>query len=440
MRISTSQIFEGGALGIQNNQSNLFRLQNQMSTGRRMLSPEDDPVAAAQALLITQAKEVTGQHMENQKSASSQLGLVDAQLGSLTDLIQNVRERVIQAGNTNLDTGNRGAIATSLEAQLVELVGLANTQNGVGDYLFSGYQGGTLPFAVSGAAAVSPAVDSPYAYYGDNGERLLQVGASRQLGINVSGNDVFMAAKNGNGSFAVQTGGNTAGGINQGSAVSTGGSVTDPQQWASAVNGFAWSDVTKPALQVRFSVVGAVTTYTLYDISVPAAPVALTGGADVFTPGQAIPLAATGPVQDFGAQLVVTGQPADNDTFAITPSTSQSLFQTLQNIIGLLRTPIGPANTSAEYTNDLGLQLQGLDRALDNTARVQADVGTRMHELDTLTSTSEDVDLQYATTLSKLQDLDYVKAISEFTQQQTQLEAAQKSFVTVSQLSLFNYL
>jgi flagellar hook-associated protein 3 FlgL len=430
MRISTNQIFEGGALGIQNNQANLFRLQNQMSTGRRMLSPEDDPVAAAQALLITQSKEVTAQHMENQKSASSQLGLVDVQLGSLTDLIQNVRERVIQAGNTNLDTGNRAAIATALDAQLTELVGLANTQNGVGDYLFSGYQGGTLPFAVGGAAAVSPALDSPYAYYGDDGERLLQVGASRQLGINVSGNDVFMAARNGNGSFAVETGGNIAGGgINLGSAVTSGGSVLDPQKWTLAVNNPAAGQ----PLEIRFAVAAGVTTYEVYDsVSGSTAPQA-------FTPGQAISLVTAGGV-DFGSQVVVQGAPADQDTFTITPSTSQSIFQTLQNIIGLLRTPIGPANTTAEYTNDLGLQLQGLDRALDNTARVQADVGTRMHELDTLTSTSEDVDLQYATTLSKLQDLDYVKAISEFTQQQSQLEAAQKSFVTVSQLSLFNYI
>jgi flagellar hook-associated protein 3 FlgL len=439
MRISTNQIFEGGALGIQSNQANLFRLQNQMSTGRRMLSPADDPVAAAQALIVTQTKEVSLQQMENQKSAMSQLGLVDAKLQSLTELIQNVHERVIQAGNTTLDIGNRGAIAASIEGQLSELVGLANSQNGVGDYLFSGYQGATLPFAVSGAAAVSPALSSPYAYYGDDGERLLQVGASRQMGVNVSGNDLFMVAKNGNGSFVTQTGGNTAGGINQGTATG-GGTVLDPQLWVSALNGFGWQDATNPALEVRFTVVGAVTTYTLYDISVPAGPVALTGGADTYTPGQAIPLVATGPAQDFGAQIVVKGQPADNDTFSIEPSTSQSLFQTLQNVIGLLRTPIGPTNTTTQYTNDLGLQMLALDRALDNTARVQSSVGTRLKELDALVSSSEDVDLQYAKTLSTLQDLDYVKAISDFTQQQTQLEAAQKSFVTISGLSLFNYI
>jgi flagellar hook-associated protein 3 FlgL len=429
MRISTNQIFESGALGIQKNQSSLFRLQNQMSSGRRMLSPEDDPVAAAQALIVTQTKEVSLQRMENQKSASGQLGLVDAQLGSLTELIQNVRERVIQAGNTTLDSGNRGSIATALEAQLTELVGIANSQNGVGDYLFSGYQGATLPFAVSGAAAVSPALSSPYAYYGDDGERLLQVGASRQLGINVSGNDLFMAAKNGNGSFAVQTGGNIAGGINQGSAVISGSSVLDPQKWTLGVN----NPSAGQPLEIQFAVAAGVTTYTIYD------SVAGATASQAFTPGQAISLVTAGGV-DFGSQVVVQGAPADQDTFTITPSTSQSLFQTLQNVIGLLRTPIGPANTTSEFTNNLGLQLLGLDRALDNTARVQASVGTRMHELETLTSASEDVDLQYAATLSDLQDLDYAKAISEFTQQKSQLEAAQKSFVTISGLSLFNYI
>jgi flagellar hook-associated protein 3 FlgL len=438
MRISTNQIFESGALGIQNNQANLFKLQNQMSTGRRMLSPSDDPVAAAQALVVTQSKDVSLQQMENQKSAMSQLGLVDGKLQSLTELIQNVRERVIQAGNTTLDDGNRGSIAAAIEGQLSELVGLANSQNGAGDYLFSGYQGATLPFAVSGAATVSPAISSPYAYYGDDGERLLQVGASRQLGINISGNDLFMDAKNGNGSFVTQTGGNTGGGINQGKATG-GGTVLDPQQWVSAINGFGWQDTSNPALEVRFAVAGAVTTYTLYDISNPLAPAALTGG-DPYTPGQAIPLIATAPAQDFGAQVVVKGQPADGDTFSIKPSTSQSLFQTLQNVIGLLRTPLGPTNTTTQYTNDLGLQMLGLDRALDNTARVQASVGTRLNELDALASSSEDIDLQYAKTLSTLQDLDYTKAISEFTQQQAQLEAAQKSFVTAAGLSLFNYI
>lgn len=84
--------------------------------------------------------------------------------------------------------------------------------------------------------------------------------------------------------------------------------------------------------------------------------------------------------------------------------------------------------------------MTNLDQAFGNISRVQASVGTRMRELDSLGDTSSDLEVQHKQTLSKLQDLDYAKAISEFTQQQVQLEAAQKSFAQVSGLSLFDYL
>jgi flagellar hook-associated protein 3 FlgL len=433
MRISTSQIYESGTVNIQRNQSALYKLQNQLSTGRRVLTPEDDPVAAAQALLVTQSREVTAQHMENQGNADSQLGLVDSQLSSLGDLLQHVREKVIQAGNTaTLSNTDRQAIATELEARLSEMLGIANTQNGTGEFLFSGYQGGTRPFAIDASvAALPPASTSPVGYFGDDGERLLQVSSSRQMAVNVAGSEVFMQAKNGNGTFAVATGGNLGGGNNQGTAISDAGSVLDPQKWALAVN----NPLAGQPLEIRFSVVAGVTTYGVYD------PVsAVTTGPLAFTPGQAIPLLTSAGV-DFGSQLVVQGAPANDDTFSVTPSSNQSLFQTMQNLIGILRSPVGSATYSTtEYTNALGGQLTNLDQAFGNISRVQASVGTRMRELDSLGDTSSDLNVQHQQTLSKLQDLDYAKAISEFTQQQVQLEAAQKSFVQVSGLSLFNYL
>lgn len=441
MRISTSQIFDAGTLGIQRNQFDLFKLQNQLSSGRRVLSPADDPVAAAQALIVTQSKEVNSQYLSNQKDASNQLGLVDNQLSALTNLIQNVRERVVQAGNTTLSNADRQSIASELEARLGELQGIANSQNGSGDYLFSGYQGATLPFAINGSGAVvPPATTPPFAYAGDDGERLLQVGASRQIGVNVAGSDLFMNIKNGNGTFVTAAAGNVAGGINQGAATIDAGSVLDSAQWSSALNGFAWSAPANPSLQIRFSVTAGATTYRLYDVSVPGTPVAVTA-ANPYTPGQAIPLTATAPAQNFGAQVVVSGQPSDNDTFTIKPSSNQSLFQTLQNLVGALRTPVGGANnTTTQFSSDLGAQLLNLDRSLDNVSRVQSNVGTRMRELDSLTSTAEDVDVQYQSALSGLQDLDYAAAISDFTKKQMQLEAAQKSFAQISNLGLFSYL
>ena len=76
MRISTSQIFDTGSLSIQQSQSALYKLQNQISSGRRVLTPQDDPVAASQALVVTQSMEVNAQYMNNQGQAKNQLGLI----------------------------------------------------------------------------------------------------------------------------------------------------------------------------------------------------------------------------------------------------------------------------------------------------------------------------------------------------------------------------
>ena len=451
MRISTSQIFDAGALGIQNGQSALYKLQNQLSSGRRVLTPKDDPVAAAQALVVTQSMDVNAQYVVNQGQAKSQLGLVDSQLTAAIESLQNVREKVVQAGSTTLTQDDREAIAKELESRLSELMGIANTDNGTGEYLFSGYRGNVLPFAVDiSGAVVPPATTPPVGYYGDDGERLLQVSSSRQMAVSAAGSDVFMDVKKGNGSFVTATSGHVTGGvldgtINQGSGIIDSGSVTDQQQWQTALDNFAWAAPTTPALQIRFSVDAAgVTSYQLYDVSDAANPAAV-GSLTTFVPGQAIPLATTTPpaasATDFGSHVVVQGQPADGDTFSIKPSTNQSLFQTMQSLIGILRNPIGSTtNTSTQYSNDLGAQLTNLDRAFDNISRVQSSVGTRLQEIDSLGSASSDLDIQYQSSLSDLQDLDYTKAISDFIKQQTNLEAAQKSFAQISGMSLFNYL
>jgi flagellar hook-associated protein 3 FlgL len=447
MRISTSQIYGSAAASMSRGQSDLYKLNNQLSSGRRILTPADDPVAAARALVMTQTQGVNTQYMKNQGTASGQLGQVDNQLSSLTNLLQSVRDRTVQAGNTVLTNSDRQAIATELESRLGELTGIANSQNGAGDYLFSGYQGATQPFASSGASAVPPAITSPVAYAGDDGQRLLQVSASRQMAVNVAGSDLFMNAKSGNGTFVAATGGNIDGSANQGAGTIGAGSVLDPQKWQAGMNDAQWSTPGNPALQIQFAVdASGASTYQVYDVSTPGSPSALTDPAP-FTPGQSISLTATSPpsttlpATDFGAQVIVDGQPAAGDTFSIKPSGNQSLFQTVQNLIGVLRTPVGSSTySSTQFTNDLGGQLTNIDQALANVSRVQTTVGASMNELDGLGSNSSSLDIQYQQTLSNLQDIDWAKTISDFTLQQMSLEAAQKSFVKVSGMSLFSYL
>lgn len=428
MRVSTAQIFDLGSKGISRNQFDLFKLQNQLSTGRRVLTPEDDPIASAQALVVEQSKRVSEQFLTNQDEAKGKLGVLETNLVGLGELLQNVRERLVQAGNTTLTNADRSYIAQELEARFSELLGISNAQDGAGNYLFSGYQGAVKPFAATAAGAQ---------YYGDDGERLLQVDASRQIPTNLSGAELFNRVRNGNGTFVTATGGNTiSAGINAGTAVIDQGSVTNLAAWNTAVNGGYGN------LEIRFTITAGVTEYRVFDATTSTA---LTAAAP-FVPGQSIALRndlGPAPTGDFGASVVISGDPANGDSFTVSRSTDQSIFATLRNAIDALQSGIGSVasgNSATEFANRLGGNLQNIDQSLENVSRLRATVGSHLREIDSLNSTGEDLQLQYATTLSELRDLDYTKAITDLSKKQLQLEAAQLSFKQTSQLSLFSIL
>lgn len=299
MRISTQTLFDSGAARIGDLQSSLYKTQQQLSTGRRVLTPSDDPIAAARALEVTQSQSLNTQYGTNRGYAKDSLAMVDSTLSSVTELLQNVKTTAISAGNGSLGDGERASIATALQSSLSQLVGLANTRDAQGNYLFSGFQTTTPAFVQTATGAQ---------YQGDQGQRLVQVDSSRQMAVSSQGQAVFQG-----------------------------------------------------------------------------------GGQD--------------------------------------------MFKTLNDLITQLNTP-GTAGLSATLaTADNNLVL-----ALNNVSSVRASVGSRLQELDALDSAGSDKNLQYSQNLSNLQDLDYTQALTELSKQQTTLEAAQKSFVQISGLSLFKLL
>jgi len=434
VRISTAQIFDSGSRGIARNQVDLYKLQNQMSSGRKNLTPADDPVAAAQALVLTQSKEVSVQYLRNQDGAKGRLGLIDAQLTSMSDLMQNVRDKVIQAGNATLSEADRGFIVKELESRFSELMGIANADDGTGSYLFSGYQGAVRPFSMTETGAK---------YAGDDGERLSQVGVSRQISSSVSGSELFEKIRNGNGTFA------TATGTNQGSAVIDLGSVNNLSEWSQALsNSSLWyvDSTTDPVtnhageIGIEFVSVGGVTSYQLTALEANVGSKVIVDGPKVFVAGQSINLLNNG--DDLGVSVSISGAPVVGDTFSIKPSTDQSIFTTLRNTINTISNGVSAATGSSttKFSNDLATNLVNLDQAMENILKVTTSVGSRLNEIESLSNSGADLQLQYATSLSELQDLDYAKAISEMAQKQLQLEAAQLSFKQISQLSLFSIL
>lgn len=420
MRISTSTIYESGIRAMQQQTEKLMQVQQQISSGRRILTPADDPVAAARVLEVSQSQSINAQYGTNNGSASDSLTLEESTLGSITTLLQNVRDISVNAGDPTLNQSDRASLATALRGSYQDLLGLANSTDAGGQYLFSGYQGGTRPFSESAPGVV--------AYNGDQGQRLIQVSSSRQIAVSDSGADVFQRIPNGNGSFATQAAGNG------GTGVIDSGTVLDPAKWNAAGNN---KDYT-----VKFSVSGGVTSYDIIDnISGKSL---LTGAAPgaapyprTYTSGSNIDFSQAGPPAfDFGARLSIAGAPADGDSFTVKASTNQDVFKTIDDLANLLQT----SSSNAALTNGLTALQRNLDNALENVSTVRSSTGSRMKELDLVKSVGDNRALQYSQTISSLQDVDYARAASELTQQQVNLEAAQKSFAKVSGLSLFNYL
>jgi flagellar hook-associated protein 3 FlgL len=401
MRISTSQIYNSGAGSILNNQSALYKLQNQLSTGKKFLSSQDDPVAAAQVLLNSQSLAINTQYGDNQANASAQLALEEDRLQSVVDSVQYVMEQVVAGGNASYSDSQRQFIADDLQSQLDFLLGMANSKDADGYYLFSGYQGNAQPFQKQADGSVK--------YVGDDGQRLLQVGSSRQIAVSDSGRDVFENIRSGNGTFAL---GGGAG--NTGTGTIDSGSVLDPTAW------------TGDNYQIQFT---SATSYTVTDTTTSTLVGTYTYAAD--SQITAIP----------GISFSIDGAPAAGDTFSVAPSSNQSIFTTLQNLITAFSTDIsGAPATAASVRNSINAEMENLDQVLENVSGVQASIGSRRSELSSLTNVSEALELQYKERISNLQDIDYAEVISAYAQQQLQLEAAQSSFAKITGLSLFNYL
>ncbi len=407
MRISTNMIYSLGVRGINEQLAATLKLQQQIAANRRIISPSDDPVAAAQAMTVQQQQDINTQFSTNIDYATSALSYEEVQLGSVVDIFGRLKELTIQAGNTTLTPSQRSAVAVELRARFDGLLAIANTKDETGQYMFAGYMGDTQPFAGS--------VDGGVVYSGDDGQRKMQISPSRLIETSDPGSAVFERIANGNGVFATNyLAGNT------GTGVINGGTVSDPAAWVAPASG-----------SYTLTFTGGGTTYELYD-----GATLLSSGA--YNSGDAIPL-QNGAVS-LGASVTVTGTPADGDSFTIAPSTSQSLFATLANLIHAVESTGTSDADVARYRTDIRIALGDLNQAFENVLEVRNAVGSRLNEVETVGFINEDLNIQYASTLSTLQDLDMVTALTELTRRQTNLEAAQKSFTVVSQLSLFNYL
>jgi flagellar hook-associated protein 3 FlgL len=186
MRISTSWTQQSIVNSMLDQQSRLNQTQMQLSTGKKILTPSDDPVAAARIIDLNQSIKQTQQYQSNSDAARQRLSLEDGVLQNATTLLQRINELGIQGLNATNSPSDRTAIATEMEGLNEQLLGLANTKNANGEYIFSGFKCATPPFSKNMAGG-------GYTYNGDSNQRLIQIGETRQIADGDPGSNVFGA-------------------------------------------------------------------------------------------------------------------------------------------------------------------------------------------------------------------------------------------------------
>jgi len=376
MRISTNMLYQLSNNDLTSMQGSLIKLQQQIDAQQRVLTPSDDPVAAARALDVTQSQVMNAQYQTNRNNADASLSQVNNTLESMTAMLTKIKSNVISAGNASFSNAERANLATELQGNLKEILGYANATDALGNYLFSGFKSTTQPFTIDPSGAI--------VYNGDQGQQTLQVDSTRQMEISASGQTVFQ----GNGQDTFKT-------------------------IQNLINTLA-----VPVTEAANNADNAAALLFVYPAGSGQTPIA------AYKTAQANLDAASPTDPNYGTLFTQAAQAKLGADAA-----------------NAARTPI--PGSQAALVKALGQIGSSLDTQMNNIGAVKASVGARQTEIDNLNDSGAAKNVMYTDTTNNLLGRtpgDLTAMISQLALQQTFLQAAQKTFVSTSSLSLLNYL
>jgi flagellar hook-associated protein 3 FlgL len=405
MRLSSSQIYTTGLRGITNASSEVARTQEQIASGQRVLKPSDDPVASTRILALESELASSKQYQRNIDNVEGRLQRTETQIDNIEGVIDRVRELVIQAGSGALTNQDRRQITVEINQRLEELVDLTNARDENGNYIFSGFKTDTEAFATVG---------ENYAFQGDEGVRFEQIANGLTIASNESGKALFADIATVNNNVVVSAG------INNSSDVQVGrGLVVD---------------------QSAFDAVFPEDYAIIFNDTSNVVPVGPNYSVKRLSDGQLIstnvPFDLATPININGIEVTLSDIPNPTDAFVIESTGKENMLNTVQRIGAGLASFTDPTDRSAF----IGDALNNLSNIQDNLLSGRGRIGARLNTLESTRASQQSLDLISTGVLDELRGLDYAEAVSRLSFQSFVLEAAQQSFVKVSNLSLFNFL
>jgi len=421
-RMSTSLAHQQGINSILQQQTKVNNTQQQISLGKRIINPSDDPAGSVQLLDLSQALSRLEQFQANNDYAVNRLSTSESTLQSVTANLQRVRELAVQGFNDVNTPTDKISIAQEMYQRLDEILALANTKDANGDYLYAGFNTQTKPFTGTSESGI-------YTYTGDQSQRFIEIAEGRSLADGNSGAEVFfnLQDKNGNPENIFSTLYALANDLstNKAPAEEMAFTIDDP---VTLVDG----DTLKiNNLTYEFNNTGGVGAGNIaVDITDLVGPPI----TPLTTDQIAEKLADAVNVQQDLGNTEVTANFVGNEIQLLADNEGEGAL-TFEG-----GTATGDITTTRKISIPLYDHLDQIDTSLSRILDVRSQLGARLNVLDSQNETNQDFILSLEQTKSQIEDIDIAEAISRFNFQIVSLQAAQQAYVKVQNLSLFNLL
>lgn len=412
-RLGTASSYDAAIQNLAGRQQNLSKLQEQLTSGKRVVRPSDDPTAAAQAeRAITRMERIKADQraLEQQKNS---IAMAESTLGDVQLAVQQFRELAVSAGNATYTTAQRQTIANQLVGLRDNILSLANRTDTNGRPLFAALGSALAPF-------VGPLTTSPdYTFNGLPGQT---ASSAISIPFALDGDSAFMFNNVRDGVYNAQVTQVTPGAAKLNTSAVTLTNLVAP-------NG---SSYTVTVTGVNTTTTPGTTTITYNVTGTPTAVVGgvgLTAAYPTSTDGGTFTVSAMP-----GLSMSISGNPAVGDSVQIAPSAS--LFSVLDHAIR----DIGTATTSNYANQAVGQALANIDTGMARLSTVRGVAGDLLNRADSISSNQEKRGIQLEADRSRAEDLDMIQGVSDFQNQQTGYQAALQSYAQVQKLSLFNYI
>ena len=405
MRLSTQQFFRQGVASITDLTAQTKRVQQQISSGQRLQTAADDPIAAMQILQLEKSQAIGEQYTRNIDIAESRLQEIEGSVSSMETVLQRIRELVLQGANGPYSNEERSLIGFEMRERIGELAALANTRGRDGDYIFAGFEVDQPPFVETA---------NGFRYNGDDGVQRVQIASSTFVDVSEPGSRLFANIPVENNRIETFVAASNVSGV----SVNT-----------EAVIDQAIYDSNFPDDYV-------ITFGNVGNIAPPGPNYSVTRQSDGALLQANVPFDVVTGINFGGFEVSLSGVPAAGDQFVVRSSDTNDMLSTLQEIAD----GIASFDNTQERDAFIADAINNVDAIQDSLAQGRARVGARLNILDTTRNTIESAALSNQDILSDIRDLDYAEAVSNLSFLSFVLEASQQSLARISGLSLFNFL